>query len=61
MTLTKTSNMKALLLTIQKLWPMLKFFGDKKTERKTDWGKKERICSQSIDAGAYKLEKRREC
>ena len=47
-------------LTIQKLWPLLKFFADKQTEkaanrqtgeqtgRQTD---REKLCSRSVDAG----------
>ena len=46
-------NIKAVSLTIQKLWPMKKFFvdkqADKQTVRKTDMAKT--ICPQFNDAG----------
>ena len=43
-------NMKALTLTIHKVWSMSKFLAD--TDSETDWAKT--ICPWSIDAGHKK-------
>ena len=40
--------MKALSLTVQKLWPMQKFFADERIERQTD---RQNYMLRSIDGG----------
>ena len=47
--------MKALSLTIQKLWPMsMIFYADKQSDKRTDGhtDRQKSICPQSIDTGA---------